>query len=364
VKVAVYPADVFGCGYHRLIWPAEELRRQGYDVDVMLPGTRDVELSIDTRTGEVVKMQVPDADVVVFQRTSHRYVVAMITALQKRGVAVVVDVDDNLNEIHPKNPAWRMLHPSNEGRTLEDGTVHLQSWTNVARACRLATLVTVSTPALVPVYGRPGATQVLYNRLAAPYFKTTRVDSDVVGWPASYHSHPDDPYVTRDAVARVVRDGGTFRVLGDPTGAGRAFKLDGGDPPREDQVDILGWPARVATLGVGVAPAAPTIFNQSKSWLKPLEMSAVGVPWVASPTVEYERLFDMGAGRLARTPDEWYDELTRLRTDAAWRAELSETGRAVAALHRLEDHAWRWWEAWGRAYRLRRGVRAARRSVV
>lgn len=363
MRVVVYPADEQGCGYHRLIWPAEELRRQGHDVRVQRPGEREFSLQIDTWTGEAVHVDAPDADVVVLQRPAHRYVVAAITAFRKRGIAVVVDVDDDLNHIHPKNPAYSLLHPANVGRVREDGTVHLESWQYLTEACRRATLVTVSTPALIPVYGQRGAASVLYNRLASHYFDVERVDSDVICWPAAYHSHPDDPYVMKDALARVVADGGSFRMLGNTEGAGRAFKL-GADPERGPDVDIHDWPAAVATAGVGVAPAAPTIFNNSKSWLKPLEMSAVGVPWIASPVPEYQRLYDMGAGVLAATPAEWYTELTKLRTDAAWRADLGEAGREVAALHRLEDHAWRWWEAWDRAHRLQRGVKDVRRTVV
>jgi hypothetical protein len=185
----------------------------------------------------------------------------------------------------------------------------------------------------------------------------------VIGWPASYHSHPDDPYVMKDAVARVVDDGATFRMLGDTTNAGRAFKL-ADDPRQEGETDIADWPAAVASLGVGIAPASASIFNQSKSWLKPLEMSAVGVPWVASPIVEYERLYELGAGVLAHTPDDWYDELTRLRADAVWRNELSETGLAVAKMHRLSDHAWRWWEAWEHAYKLQHRHRSTRQRVI
>jgi hypothetical protein len=363
VRVLVFPADRYGCGYHRLIWPALALQAQGHDVRIQWPEARGLTMDVDVVTGEVVRMDVPKADVIVMQRPGHRNMVAAIAALRKRGVAVVVDVDDDLNNIHPKNPAWELLHPRNMGRLMSDGTVNQQSWKFVERACQLATLVTVSTPALVPVYGRRGATHVLYNRLHDSYFAQAREDNDHVVWPASYHSHPDDPYVTKDSLARVVADGADFSMLGDATGAGRAFKLDA-DPRAGQPVDILDWPACVATAGIGIAPAADTVFNQSKSWLKPLEMSAVGVPWVASPIVEYQRLYDLGAGVLAKTPDEWYAELTRLRTDVAWRQELSDAGREVAALHRLEDHAWRWWEAWDLARRIQRGQKVRSTAVL
>jgi glycosyltransferase involved in cell wall biosynthesis len=86
-------------------------------------------------------------------------------------------------------------------------------------------------------------------------------------------------------------------------------------------------------------------------------MCAAGVPWVASPRPEYARLHAAGAGILADRPRTWYRELKRLRESPALREELSQAGREVAATNRLEDHAWRWHEAWEKAYELQRGVR-------
>src|SRR5690606_18692741 len=138
-----------------------------------------------------------------------------------------------------------------------------------------------------------------------------RVDSDVVGWPGSYHSHPNDPEVVGGAIARLVEEGAEFVMGGDPTGAGLAFGL-GGDPSG-GRVPGGVWPAAVASLVIGTAPLAYTKFNRSKSHLKPLELSAWGVPWVASPRVEYQRLHAMGAGVLADRPRTWYREVKRLR---------------------------------------------------
>jgi hypothetical protein len=64
----------------------------------------------------------------------------------------------------------------------------------------------------------------------------------------------------------------------------------------------------------------------------------------------------MGAGVLADRPRTWYRELKRLRESASLRAELSEAGRAVAGQLRLRDHAWRWQEAWVRAYEMQQAT--------
>lgn len=361
MKVAVYPADQLGCGYHRLIWPAEANASAGHDVEVVLPEHRELQVVMDQDdTVHDVLLPDPTIEVVVLQRITHRYVVQVIRKLREKGVAVVVDMDDDLECIHPSNPAWKELHPRNEGVGLtSNGVRSLHSWRHAVDACREATFVTVTTPALLRRYAPHGRGRVLPNHLPRwRYADVPHVDSPVIGWPASLHSHPDDPTVVGPALARLVGEGVEFCVAGDPLFTGRAFRLRR-DPPGV-AVDIHNWPAAVALIGIGIAPLADTRFNAAKSWLKPLELSALGVPWVASPRDDYARLHALGAGVLADKPSRWYAELRRLVDDPARRIELAEAGRDVAARLWLEDHAWRWWEAWSDALELQRGSGVAR----
>lgn len=351
MKVVVYPADRFGCGSFRMRWPGEACAAAGHDVTVVAQDRRTVRLVME---GDVVKdvLVEPGVDVVVMQRVTHAYMAQAVAVLRAKGVAVVVDVDDDLSSIHPSNPAWAMHHPGNEGKRMVGGHVHRHSWRNLAKACQDATLVTVSTPALLDVYARHGRGHVLPNYLPDYYYGIARVDSATIGWPGSFHSHPNDPESLGGAIARLVDEGASFVMRGDSTGASRAFGLAA--DPVGGAVSIEEWPRAVASLGVGIAPLADTKFNAAKSWLKAAELSACGVPWVASPRAEYKRLHKMGAGILADRPRTWYRELKRLRESAALRAELSEAGRAVAEQLRLRDNSWRWMDAWERAYAIQR----------
>jgi hypothetical protein len=344
-KILVYPADSAGCGHFRLIWPGAYASAEGHEVTVLGPKDRD--LTLKMRGEEVVDVLDVKADVYVFQRLTHNRMVQAVKILRDKGVAVVVDVDDDLSSIHPRNPAHDAYHPKR-------GDSH-HSWENLKQACRDATLVTVSTPALLDVYARHGRGQVLYNYLPDHYYGLPRTDSDVVGWPAALQSHPDDPSAIGAAVARLSGTPGAFRVLGGPTGVGAAFGLSADPPGLSEPADLMEWPSVVAELGIGIAPLADTRFNACKSWLKPLELSALGVPWVASPRAEYVRLARHGAGALADNSRRWYKELVRLRESPALRGEQSEAGRQVAEALRLRHHAWRWLEAWDNALRLQRG---------
>jgi len=363
VKVVVYPADQHGCGHHRLIWPVDELRRLGHDIILVTPRDRHLRMLVDDNTDTVVDVDLPDgADVVVLQRVTHRYLAQVVSVIRAKGVAVVVDVDDDLSSVHPSNPAWRDLHPNRE-RFVKTAGGHPHSWHHLAQACRDATLVTATTPALARRYAAHGRCVVLPNYLAEHYYGLPHVDSTTVGWPASLASHPDDPSAVGNALARLVDEGVSFWVASAAAGVARAFGI--ADDERvgrlDAAVDLLDWPHAISQVGVGIAPLADTKFNQCKSWLKPLELAAVGVPWVASDRVEYRRLHKLGCGLLVDKPKHWYTVLRRLIDDESRRRELSEAGRAVAETLRLRDHAWRWWEAWDGARALEREVQ---RSTV
>jgi hypothetical protein len=282
VKILVYPADRWGCGSFRMMWPAEQCAAAGHDVTVIEQGKRSLRLVME---GDRVRdVLIDGVDVIVLQRVTHAYMAQAVGVLRSKGVTVVVDVDDDLSSIHPSNPAWAVHHPGNEGKRMANGQISRHSWRNLAMACRDASLVTVSTPALLDVYARHGRGVVLPNYLPDHYYGLPRQDSDVIGWPGSFHSHPNDPAAVGGAIARLVDDGAQFVMRGDPSGAGTAFGL--ASDPEGGPVPIEEWPRAVAELGVGIAPLADTRFNAAKSWLKPLELSACGVPWVAPPRLE------------------------------------------------------------------------------
>ena len=293
-----------------------------------------------------------DADVVVLQRITHRYMVPAISLIRRKGVAVVVDMDDDLTCIHPANPAFHVLHPT-------IGAQADHSWKNTTLACEAATLVTVSTPALLNVYARRSPGRVLYNCVPKRMLDVPHNDSDVIGWPGSVHSHPTDLQAMGSAIAQLISEGRRFKVAGPIDGVHTALGV-----LRKNEIEATGtvkieeWPLAVSSIGVGVAPLADSKFNKSKSWLKLAEMAACGVPAVASPRVEYSRLHKLGVGWLARNPAEWRTKLRTLATNEVVRRELTERGRDVMRTWTIEGNAWRWWETWVEALQLQREVGA------
>jgi len=353
MRVVAYAADLYGCGFYRLILAGNVLRAQGHDVVIVPPGPDSASYGVtgDMRGEEMIDAHVPPGtDVVVMQRVSNSRLAQAVPLLRKKGISVVIDVDDDLQHIHPSNPAFAHLHP----RT---NTGH--AWSYCFDACRDASLVTVSTPALLPRYAPHGRGHVLPNCVPGLFLDLPREDSDRVGWGGSLRSHPDDLQVMGNAVRRL---GVPFHVVGPADGIADTLGIDADKVNATGTLPINRWPVGLSALGVGLIPLSDTRFNASKSHLKGIEQSALGVPWVASPRAEYRALHarQPGAGILADTPNDWFKAVRALATDPARRCEASDAARELGRQYLVEDHAWRWAEAWERAYATDHATRPLR----
>jgi hypothetical protein len=338
-----------------LIWPAQALAAQGHDVTIMSPNDRRFDLVIDRGADEPVAVRMPPCDVFVTHRLSHRYMATAVRLMRRNNIAVVVDMDDNLDAVAAGNAARPLYHPPTAL-----GIEGYHSAANVRQACLDATMVTTSTPALLNHYTRPGQPGVvLPNYLPPAWFELgPRVDHADVWWPATIDTHPDDPGVVGHAVASLLRAHPHVRFASVvvPGHNDERCRLAYGLPHPVTPVPPstpAGWPALVAQAGIGIAPLAKGAFNAGKSALKILEMMAAGVPWVASPSAEYRRLqAQTKVGFLASTPEQWLARLDALVRSPQLRADQSGLGVEAAAGYRLEDHAWRWWRAWTQAWQI------------
>lgn len=346
MTIYVFPADVTGCGYYRLIWPARALQKAGHDVKLILPEERGKMMQATMRDGKIVDVNIPPgADVIVLQRVTNRYLAQSIPIIRAKGVAVVVDTDDDLTCVHPANPAFNNLHPRNGNRD--------HSWENTLRSCDAATLVTVSTPELAERYGKRTPARVLYNMIPERLLKIQHRDSDIVGWAGSLHSHPTDLQELGPSIAQHLQAGGKFRIIGPVSGIQQAL----GVPPatvieHTGIMQLETYPLGVATLGIGLAPLADSRFNKSKSWLKMMEYAAVGVPCIGSPRAEYTRIHKLGVGLLAKNANAWRQQIRKLLREPNLRQDLSDRGREVVKSHTIEGNAWRWLEIWQEAVKL------------
>ena len=284
----------------------------------------------------------PDIDVLVMQRTTHSLVAESIPHFQRKGVAVVIDVDDDLQHLPPGHSLRRWHDPALNPE---------QSWRGLKRACALADVVTHSTPALGH-YAPYGRGTLLHNYVPRSYLDIQRPrDGRTIGWGGLVDIHSGDLEVTHCGVSQAIND---FNAKFLHVGAGdlrKGLALDD-EPETTGLLEFAVYPQEIGRLDIGIAPLADNRFSRAKTPLKGMEYAALSVAWVASDLPEYAWLQGMlGVGQLCKPRSrDWFRALRRLLTDDSYREDQQMAGRAaVEEKMCIEDNAWRWAEAWDEA---------------
>lgn len=349
MKVKTYAADRGGCGFYRIIWPGQAAKAQGLDVEVFTDEDGALAsvgaICVDDEMGvpEVIDVAHPECDVVVLQRPLNRQLVALIPFMQARGVAVVVEVDDDFHSIHPHNVAGRASDPKANPEMNRD-------W--LMLACRMADLVTTTTPALAERYGRHGRYSILPNMLPDHAFDHARPapsGADVwLGWTGTVATHPDDLQVTDGCLGPILRRYSTgMYVVGDGRKVRETLRLPDSVPwHAEGWVPIDDYHDALSAMDVGIVPLADTDFNRAKSWLKGLEMAASSIPFVASGTPEYQRLGFAGAGLVVHKPRQWEGAVKALLGSKGYRDEVGGQARQAVDHMRYSRTVEQWEAAW------------------
>ena len=322
--------------FYRMRWPAQAL------------GTsRHCRVTFETDIAEIERISSGAApvsgvpDVVVIQRPLWRRVTDQVTNLQGRGIAVVVELDDDFLSLPADHPA----------RASFDADTNPSQ---VVRACNHADLVTAPTQALLERYASHGRMALLPNYLpeAAIARPALRLPTRArrVGWPGVSADHPGDLEVTGGAISQVLRtQAADFLVVGPEENVADRLAVKSAITST-GLLSLSGYFAAIRQLEVGIVPLGQSQFNDAKSALKGLELAAAGVVFVASPTVEYESLASEGVGMIARTPAEWATKVTTLLTTPRLRRTHARRARRIVLdRHDLSRNAWRWKRAWEKA---------------
>lgn len=344
MRVKVVPADKGGCALYRCELPTEALRDE---VDVGL-NFKVKPVFEDTPAGpRRVGLMPLGFDVAVFARPLERTRVELMEQVREYGVATVVEIDDDMKSVPRDNAVWSRLQPH-----LHDD----MNWRWLERAARNADHVTVTTPALAERYGSHGRVSVIPNYVPDWYLDvdTPRNERLTVGWAGFVGTHPHDLKVLRGITDVLRRHDAEFVQIG-CNNAQKVLGIPDEHFRHIPSVPLKDYPATIAQFDVGLAPLEFSSFNQAKSWLKPLEYSAVGVPWIASATRPYLDFREQaGVGATVRNFAEWEKELDRLLGDESLRREQAARGRQVVdEKFTVSGNRHRWRQAWEQAYEHR-----------
>jgi len=125
--------------------------------------------------------------------------------------------------------------------------------------------------------------------------------------------------------------------------------MDGVNYEHQGWIDISGHPFRTMCMNadIGIAPLRDTRFNRSKSPLKWMEYSAMGVPTIASPIVYEEEIENGVTGMIAKDEDEWYEMLSFLIENETERIEMGNKAYDdVYERFNLDKNIHQWVEAY------------------
>lgn len=334
-------ADFGGSGFYRVTEPARVVRDISPDTQIFIAGDVDVE-AVRYQDGRVEVTEVKtDVDVLVLQRPMTQAVSEVARVARQQGIKIVVDIDDDFHNVHPQNVAADSTDP------------HKDQWHNrlwLMRTVGFSHVVTVSTPALLKYTSNNRLPEgpcgvVVRNWIPerALQIQANADAVDTVGWTGTMQTHPRDVVRARGALAQVHSP---FVVVGDDTGVATALGI------RPDRVTLVPWldsveqywQAMADSFGIGIAPLEPSKFNRSKSWLKPAEYCALGIPFVVSPVPEYQEIVHQaGGGLTAASEGRWGKAIASVHAD---REQFAAAGKRWATEHTLENHAGEWLAAW------------------
>lgn len=348
MKVLALSADSGGCEFYRIKEPARVAAQLG--VDIRVAQSIEVNASQNSEGLTTVHEILEDVDVIVMQRPLDNAFTSLIHQAKRQGITTVVEMDDDYETISTANIA----HPEVNGK-FNMGPKWLRA------AAESADHVTVSTPALLK-YAPHKRASVLRNCVPASLFDmpasySLHKDIDpVLGWTGSVGTHPYDLQATGRSIGQILEQNSLdFYVVGDGASVERNLDIRTGRVQITGWVDIDEYHKYLTGMTVGIVPLEMSAFNHAKSALKGLEMAALGIPFVATPTQEYARLEAYGVGKTARNPGEWRKHLQRWIDRPEERRRDAEQYRDTVQLSMTyEANAASWVAAWCEALAYRK----------
>ncbi len=253
-----------------------------------------------------------DCDIIYMQRWMLKGIPESVRSARKSGQIVVNDLDDWYWGMHHRHFAKNYIDPS------QNPDENIAIYRNVISA---SDLVVVSTPFLADKAKKElGATKVVMLENCVDFSAyTPRQHTDdgptIIGWYGSTAHRSGDLDYLADVFPLLDPDQFAFHHTG----------FSSNHPPfweevkiKQEQVTLFPLVSprnlpKTFRFDVGIAPLRDIPFNHAKSWIKPLEYCAAGIPFVASKSPEYRRFKEKyGVGRLASKHHDWMKHFKRL----------------------------------------------------
>ncbi|SRR6266567_5488414 len=315
------------CSPYRLVYPGDALNR-----------LTDIEVKLFPDFGQKQCDELlQEADIFIIQRmVMVDHLGELIAALNRRGIIVVYDIDDDLMHLEPGSRQAALNPPDYAAR--------------VEKCIRACQAVQCATPALaVSLAGVHSEIVVLENQLGGvPAFGEKAANPIPIVAYAAGTDHAPDWATVKDAYNRTIAE---LESKGRPVESwivGDAAIFNSVASPRKRFFPVLAreeYLGLLARADVSIIPLKDVVFNESKSDVKFLESASVGTPVLASKMV-YARTIDHGRnGLLFGSADDFGVQLTRLVTEQPLAHGIAREAHRYVSKHRLIDQHVSAWES-------------------
>jgi glycosyltransferase involved in cell wall biosynthesis len=330
------------CSPYRLIYPGEALNRL---TDI------EVKLFHDFGQQECDDL-LGNADIFIIQRmVMVDHLRELIVELNRRGIIVVYDIDDDLLHLDPVSRQARLDAPDSASQVA-----------NCIRACQAVQCATEALAAsLASVHSE---ITVLENQLdyVAPLLEkapeTPATPRPTIVAYASGSDHGQDWATIRDAYNRCVADLASKEISVETWIIGDAEIFNSVASPRKRFLPFLrrdDYLGALSQVDISLMPLKDSVFNRSKSDVKYLESASAGATVLASELVYGQTIEDSQTGLLFRNADEFSAAMIRLVTDPTFARTLATNAHRYVAGHRLIHQHVGKWESTYRQWHARRG---------
>ena len=326
-KVCGIVRDKGACGFYRIEQPLTFLNEDN-DFDVAIGGAGS---GMDNDLFQLLQT----CDVVILPRAASEESLHLVTVLHDMSPSkkVIIDHDDDIFNVNPSSPHYKDRGTKNakvkaNGRNVviwKDGRNSFdieRNRNNLELAKEIlgkADGVFVTTPKLADVYGEYNDNiTVLPNSLDFNIWKPYKLEKDNnirITWHGGYSHYEDLNEISSELKNITTKHKNVKLEI-----CGYEFKgvFDGIDPDKytqHDWVDVSVHPYKQILLNadIGVIPLADNKFNKSKSPIKWIEYSALGIPCVVKDIEPYSNLIIHGINGFLYTNTEefefWVDKL-------------------------------------------------------
>lgn len=284
-------------------------------------------------------------DVVILKLLMHKDTSEYIKKARALGQTIIIDTDDHFENLPPDNLAFRTTDP--KANPDNNRNFMIKSYSEVDG-------IIASTDFL---YNRMikynNNVKLVENSLFPEHFikrYDTAKDKPVIGWIGMMLWRVEDIRDMAGIIGPFIESNDlmvhhTGAVNDNPMWFAEAINISPERLTTLPPAPPLAYPKLLMPIDIGIVPLTNNTFNEAKSYLKGLEYAFTNIPFIATRTVEYEKLASSGVGFTADKPKEWIKHLNFLLDQDNRRKSAEQAYEIAMKSHNTHIHVYKWLDA-------------------